>query len=139
PFRLPTEAEWEKATRGGLEQKDYPWGDLAPSALALPGYDAKNDGPLAVGMGDVNDYGLCDMSGGVHEWCSDWYKANYYAESPEKNPQGASAGKRRASRGGSWRHRVKFSRCAARSSLDPSLRYADYGFRVAMSAGGEER
>ena len=137
PFRLPTEAEREKAARGNRQGQDYPWGDGPPETLALPGHDCENGGPLPVGQGDINDYGLCDMSGGVHEWCSDWYKAGYYANSPESNPIGASAGNRRASRGGSWRHRVKFSRCAARSSLDPSFHYADYGFRVAMDAKKE--
>jgi formylglycine-generating enzyme required for sulfatase activity len=72
------------------------------------------------------------MSGGVHQWCSDFYAADYYEKSPPRNPQGAMSGIRHASRGGSWRHAVKFSRCAARSSLNPVFHYSDYGFRLAL-------
>ena len=75
------------------------------------------------------------MSENVHEWCADYYDYNYYRYSPARNPPGPSSGQRRASRGGSWRHRIKFSRCAARSSLPPSFKYADYGFRIALTIG----
>ncbi len=74
------------------------------------------------------------MADNVHEGCSDWYGERYYAGSPERDPQGPPSGTRRASRGGAWRHQVKISRCAARSSLDPSFQYNDYGFRVATDA-----
>jgi formylglycine-generating enzyme required for sulfatase activity len=66
----------------------------------------------------------------VHEWCLDWYRRDYYAVSPECDPRGPDEGERRASRGGSWRHRVRWSPPAARSSLPPAFRYADYGFRM---------
>src|SRR4029453_7450563 len=90
-------------------------------------------GPERVGQREPNGFGLHDISENVHEWCADWYDARYYADSPGETPPGPPAGSRRSSRGGSWRHQIKMTRVAARSSLPPSFRYSDYGFRCALS------
>ena len=133
-FRLPTEAEREYAARGGLTCADWPeasdtWPDeLVRAAVATAEHPHV---PLDTCR---NCFGLYCMADNVHEWCSDWYDRNYYSVSPEVAPIGPASGMRRASRGGSWRHRIKFTRVSARSSLSPNYRYNDYGFRVYADA-----
>ena len=128
PFRLPTEAEREYAACGD-SQGDWPWPGSAKDHPAFAVLDAM-DRPHAPGPECANAYGLRCMAENVHEWCFDWFDAGYYAVSPTVAPPGPASGRRRVSRGGAWRHSNKFTRVNARSSLDPSFRYSDFGFRV---------
>jgi formylglycine-generating enzyme required for sulfatase activity len=111
-WRLPDEAEWERAARAGCES-DEPSG--VPDEIPV----GPLRGPWRVARGRPNAYGCYDLGTIVHEWCRDWYA-----------PPAESEGGRRSSRGGSWRHHVRWSPPSARSSLPPSFRYSDYGFRV---------
>jgi sulfatase modifying factor 1 len=129
-FRLPTEAEWEWAIRCGRDNSLYAWGDESPASFEFYRSGWLDERPHAVGLRTPNAFGLHDLGDNVHEWCLDWYDPDFYWKSQYTNPLNMDPSPRRSSRGGSWRHRIKVSRCAARSSLPPQLGYTDYGFRV---------
>jgi len=141
---LPTEAQREYAARGGTTHR-YPWGDeplplegpfergLAGPLVGRPLPVTTPDRPAPPPSPGPNGYSLYHMADLVHEWCADYYERTYYAASPTHNPTGPPKSDRRAARGGSWRHDVKFCACAGRSSLAPDKHFSDFGFRVAAT------
>ncbi|MFH1985858.1 MAG: formylglycine-generating enzyme family protein [Pseudomonadota bacterium] len=132
-YALPTEAQWEYAARAG-SQSTYCFGHDR-SRLAEFAWYKKNsaDATHPVGQLSPNDWGLFDMHGNVHEWCSDWFDRNYYAKAPSKDPAGPDKGLAKALRGGDWGSEDWYCRCAIRSLGSPDRRSPRVGFRVVMS------
>ncbi len=131
-FRLPTEAEWEYAARGGNKSKGYKYSG-SDDLRSVAWYDG-NSGSAThdVATKAPNELGLYDMSGNVWEWCQDWYDSEYYKNSPSSNPSGPSSGSKRVLRSGSWYNDATICRVANRSNYSPTDRFNSSGFRLAL-------
>ena len=131
-YRLPTEAEWEFAARGGNSSRGYKYS--GGNSLGSVAWYTDNSGSRthAVGTKSPNELGIYDMSGNVLEWCQDWYNSSYYGSSPRTNPQGPNSGSGRVIRGGGWYNSARYCRVSDRSYYTPGSGRNCLGFRLAL-------
>ena len=136
-FRLPTEAEWEYAARGGYYHDDYKYaGGIGVDAVAV--YDGNSGSKThVVGTKSPNGLGLYDMSGNVWEWCQDCYYDNYYSNSPQQDPCN-EIGTEHVIRGGAWSEEAFYCRASTRSSYMPTSQFHFLGLRLAQDIACEE-
>ena len=132
-FRLPTEAEWEYAARGGNKSRGYKYSGSDNIGDVAWYWDNSSKEPHPVGTKSPNKLGLYDMSGNVWEWCSDWYSD--YSSSSQTNPTGPTLGSYRVSRGGSWNYNASYCRVSIRAGSTPDNRRNYLGFRLVMPIG----
>lgn len=136
--RLPTEAEWEYAARGGNKSKNYTYsGGNELNEIAWH-WDNSAKQAHPIGSKKPNELGIYDMTGNVWEWCSDWYNIKYHLYSPRNNPQGPETGEKKILRGGSWYSYSSALRVTYESNSDPNTKYAHIGFRCVWSADNKK-
>ena len=131
-FRLPTEAEWEYAARGGNKSQGYKYSGSNTIDDVTWYYDNSSSIIHPVATKVPNELGLYDMSGSVWEWCSDWYSSSYYSSSSQNNPTGPASGSYRVFRGGSWNYDARYCRVSYRNDSSPTKRFNYLGLRLAL-------
>jgi formylglycine-generating enzyme required for sulfatase activity len=131
-YRLPTEAEWEFAARGGNKSAGYKYS--GSNNIDNVAWYYKNSGKVtnAVGSKSPNELGIYDMSGNVWEWCNDWYDSSYYSSSSQTNHKGANSDSNRVLRGGCWASNLQGCRVSNRGNFTQGFRYSTYGFRLCL-------
>jgi formylglycine-generating enzyme required for sulfatase activity len=152
PYKLPTEAQWEYAARGGLPITQFPWGDSVPDGRKANYADKNTDFDwrdrdaddgykyvAPVGSYPANGYGLYDMAGNVIEWVRDYYGEEYFRFSPEVDPEGPGHGENRITKGGDWSFGAVSLRCAFRGWSRQDLAFSNTGFRVIVETAGTQR
>ena len=131
-FRLPTEAEWEFAARGGINSQGFKYSGSNTVDDVAWYFDTSSSTTHPVATKAPNELGIYDMSGSVYEWCNDWYSRSYYTSESQTNPTGPNSGSARMCRGGSWLTNARYCRVSFRFSYDPTHRSGHLGLRLAL-------